>query len=445
MKSRGRLALYFGIPAAAAVALLAVFSVRGSGERTPIVTQVVKAPAAPGLHALPLPEPARSESVRPEAPAKDAVPPGKTQRPGSAVAASRRDETDTPGANVDRATIVALHGDKPLTRDHPHVATAIEIQERNTDWLMAHPAVVGTSVGLNDKGEIALVVLTKVAGATDIPAAIDGLPVVLWHTGEINARTPAPTQEQPGTREAVSARTATLPIATKFVRPVPIGVSTGLEFKYTKPYIMAGTLGCRVKDGVGNVYALSNNHVYAWENKAPLNARELQPGTLDSGSTSEAATEADKIGTLANFKKIVFGGSGSNEIDAAIALSSTGNLSNSTLPAPDGYGVPMQATVPPALGGVAVQKCGRTTGLTHGTITGINVTVKISYSHGVAKFVNQINITPGTFSASGDSGSLIVTDTRNPVGLLFAGSSSVTIANPIQAVLTAFGVTVDGE
>ena len=68
-----------------------------------------------------------------------------------------------------------------------------------------------------------------------------------------------------------------------------------------------------------------------------------------------------------------------------------------------------------------------------------------------ARFDNQIIIIPGTFSAGGDSGSLVVVDSRRtenhhrPVGLLFAGSSLYTIANPIGPVLDAFDVTIDGE
>jgi hypothetical protein len=54
------------------------------------------------------------------------------------------------------------------------------------------------------------------------------------------------------------------------------------------------------------------------------------------------------------------------------------------------------------------------------------------------------------FSAGGDSGSLIVTKgtllgDRRPVGLLFAGSPTTTLANPIDAVLDRFGVRVDGR
>jgi hypothetical protein len=57
-------------------------------------------------------------------------------------------------------------------------------------------------------------------------------------------------------------------------------------------------------------------------------------------------------------------------------------------------------------------------------------------------------INSSTFSAGGDSGSLIVTNdaNHNPVALLFAGSSTTTIGNPIGQVLTqvsnALGRTV---
>src|SRR5207249_242121 len=90
--------------------------------------------------------------------------------------------------------------------------------------------------------------------------------------------------------------------------------------------------------------------------------------------------------------------------------------------------------------------------LTHGQITGINATVTVCYEVffgfciKAARFVDQLVIEPGTFSGGGDSGSLIVTDdgNKNPVALLFAGSSTQTIANRIDLVLNQFGVTVDG-
>jgi hypothetical protein len=56
-----------------------------------------------------------------------------------------------------------------------------------------------------------------------------------------------------------------------------------------------------------------------------------------------------------------------------------------------------------------------------------------------ATFANQVIINGGSFSAAGDSGSLIVTtDTARPVALLYGGNSTSTSANPIQDVIAAF-------
>jgi hypothetical protein len=214
---------------------------------------------------------------------------------------------------------------------------------------------------------------------------------------------------------------------------VPIGVSTG------HPAITAGTFGARVTDGT-NVYALSNNHVYADENNATIGDAVIQPGSLDGG-----VSPADDIGTLSAYVPIAFDGS-DNVVDAAIALSSIAQLGNSTQS--DGYGTPGSATVT-ASSGMKVQKYGRTTGLTNGRIWATNAIVNVGYDSGVARFVNQIVIRGGGFSAGGDSGSLVVVkggqDDLKPVGLLFAGSGNATILNPIDAVLNGFGVTVDGN
>ena len=90
-------------------------------------------------------------------------------------------------------------------------------------------------------------------------------------------------------------------------------------------------------------------------------------------------------------------------------------------------------------------KYGRTTGQTSGRIYALNASVKVEYDQGVALFTGQIIVTPGRFSSGGDSGSLIVDSKKNPVGLLFAGSSLYTVANPIDEVLSALGVTIDGN
>jgi hypothetical protein len=227
-------------------------------------------------------------------------------------------------------------------------------------------------------------------------------------------------------------------------RPVPIGVSTG------HPKITAGTIGCRVIDAHGNVYALSNNHVYANENRAKIGDNVLQPGVYDGG-----VNPRDAIGALSAFATITFSRTASNTIDAAIAKviidEKNGLLLGKSTPLTTGYVTPSSTPRAPLTSadiGLGVQKYGRTTKLTTGTISAVNATVLVGYETGVvARFVGQIVITPGSFCAAGDSGSLIVTndDACQPVGLLFAGSSTTTIANPIDVVLSYFGVTVDGQ
>jgi hypothetical protein len=314
-------------------------------------------------------------------------------------------------------------------RSDEGLARAIEVQERNTERLMAIEGVVGTAVGLNPGGQLAVAVLLERPGVGGIPQQLEGVPVHPVVTGEFYAL-PKP-QGKPGGGTRID-RTA------RFSRPVPIGVSTG------HPAITAGTIGCRVTKG-NQVYALSNNHVYANQNLAKRGDPAIQPGTYDGGSSP-----ADDIGNLADFELIVFYDYynppvpiPTNTIDAAIALSSTDNLGKAT--PSDGYGTPKSATTTAYIN-QKVKKYGRTTGLTNGRITGLNATVNVGYDGGVARFVGQIIIGPGNFSAGGDSGSLIVTQTgNNPVGLLFAGSPSYTVANPINAVLDAFNVSIDGE
>jgi hypothetical protein len=279
---------------------------------------------------------------------------------------------------------------------------------------MATPGVVGHAVGLRD-GAAVILVYTQQAGVSGIPQRVDGIATRIVVSGMVVA----------GTDE------------TGRHRPAPLGVSIG------HPAITAGTLGFKVKDGVGNALILSNNHVMANMNQASLGDHILQPGAIDGGTDP-----ADRIGDLAAFVPINFSG-GNNVVDAAVASVLSSDVLSST-PFDEGYGQPSATTVP-AFVGMAVQKYGRTTGHTHGTVDAINGTFNVCYEPlgpfclRAALFVSQIVITPGTFSGGGDSGSGIVTDdaNRNPVALLFAGSGSFTIANPIAPVLASFNVTVD--
>jgi hypothetical protein len=135
-----------------------------------------------------------------------------------------------------------------------------------------------------------------------------------------------------------------------------------------------------------------------------------------------------------------------NTVDAAIAQVRAGYVD------PTGFiidiGTLSSDTVAPSLR-MAVKKSGRTTGLTTGNITAVNATIDVSYGSGkTARFINQIVVGSGNFIASGDSGSLMVEDgvpSPRAVGLLFAGGSNTAIANPIDDVLNAFGVSMVGS
>jgi hypothetical protein len=308
------------------------------------------------------------------------------------------------------------------------------VKERHEGYLMAHPDVVGIAAGLTDDGQPAVKVYTKRPGVAGIPDSLEGTAVVVEATGEFfalqQARQGPPSDKGQFGSAAISTTSA-------WPRPVPIGVSTGNRWECS-----AGTIGARVKNGT-TVYALSNNHVYALENTAPIPSDVLQPGLYDTNCTYNSA---NVIGTLSAFKPIVFSTSASNTIDAAIAVSSTANLGNAT--PSNGYGLPKSAIFAASVG-QNVQKYGRTSQLTRGQVTGVNATVNVGYGSGTARFVNQIVVgSRRAFIKAGDSGSLLVTDPgRNPVGLLYAGTSSgrTAIANRIDLVLAQFGVTIDGE
>jgi PKD repeat protein len=313
--------------------------------------------------------------------------------------------------------------------DNPGIRKAMDVQGRHSERIMGIPGVVGHGIGISSEGEPVIKIFVERAGIPGIPSALERVPTKVEVTGMF---------------VAYADPTA------RFPRPVPIGVSTG------HPDITAGTIGCRVTDGT-NVYALSNNHIYANGNDATGHVdNALQPGPYDGGQDP-----ADAIGVLYDFEPIDFSG-GNNEIDAAIAISSPSQLGTST-PSGDGYGTPNSSIFgdldydgffddKTSLLDLQVQKYGRTTGWTQGQVAEINLTVDVCYeTRGpfrcvkLARFVDQIGITDGTFSDGGDSGSLIVTSdgTNNPVGLLFAGSNTRTLANRIDLVLNRFNVVVD--
>lgn len=321
---------------------------------------------------------------------------------------------------------------------NPGLERAINAQEKHNAELLATSGVVGTAVGLTD-GKPVIQVFVERAGNAGIPASLEGVPVEVQVTGKITAIDPMAGKgsgKGPGNGSKSSGPSTT----DYWPRPVPIGISTGNANE-----ISAGTIGARVKDSAGKIYALSNNHVYARENQAAIGEEVLQPGRYDTAGF--VYDPNNHLGNLSAFVTINFDGSTYNEVDAAIASSDISLLGNAT--PSSGYGLPSSTTLSPAIG-MAVQKFGRTSELTKGTITGINASVMISYATGTALFDKQIIVQSNKpFLKSGDSGSLLVTNDSscNPVGLLFAAANGgkYAIANDIGLVLAAFSVSVDGK
>ncbi len=223
------------------------------------------------------------------------------------------------------------------------------------------------------------------------------------------------------------------------VRNLRFGVSGGNVNDSTRRFCCSGTLGALVTNGTTQ-YILSNNHVLARGNQAVVGEDVSQPGLIDA-NCNIATVVADFAGAPPL---------GSSNVDAAVAQLRPGQMDSSGFI--EDIGVPSSTIAAPTVG-MSVAKSGRTTGFTTGSISSINTSVNVQYTAqcGGGKkftvaFTGQIVITPGTFSAGGDSGSLIVTNnaSHNPVGLLFAGSSSATIANPIGVVLARLGTTLGG-
>jgi hypothetical protein len=351
------------------------------------------------------------------------------------------DAGDSAYSNLASATTSAASGSVPAA---PSGLTATAVSSTQIDLAWTDNA--DNETGFKIERALDGVSFTQIAtrGADVTTYSNSGLTASTTYTYRVRAYNAAgnSSYSDPDSATTDAAATPTDP-SDRFPRPVPTGVSTG------HPSITAGTISCRVKSG-GTLYVLSNNHVYAASNTAGIGDAVIQPGTYDKGTSPD-----DDIAHLSAYREILWSTwpfITYNTVDAAIAEiildDGVPRVGNAT-PA-GGYGTPNSTTAPVSSLqiGQAVQKYGRTTRLTHGTIQGLNATIGVDYGGGhIAYFQHQIMIEPGSFSAGGDSGSLIVTDDADckPVGLLFAGSNTATYANPIDLVLGEFGVTIDGR
>lgn len=312
------------------------------------------------------------------------------------------------------------------------VASVAEAQKTHERDLLKRENVVGVAAGVKVKkgtptGEPAVTILveqkvpkSRLSDAALVPAKLDGVPTDVIESGPIRPL-----------------------LFNAPVQPALPGYSIGHHD------ITAGTFGCLVRDirrccckvehdchcgsreeCDGDYLILSNNHVLANSGLASIGDLILQPGPFDGG-----VYPSDAVGKLERYEPIVFGMSGYNLVDAAVARPLQ---SRSVNPAIIGQVLPRG--VGQALVGQDVIKAGRTTQVTTGSVLAVNATVVVGpyYDSNFGVFSQQI-ITTG-MSAGGDSGSLLMDFDLNAVGLLFAGSSEITIHNHIASVEAALGV-----
>lgn len=305
------------------------------------------------------------------------------------------------------------------------------IKQSYVNSLMSKKNVVACGIGYKrvggkQTGDLAVVVSVtkKVARPREpIPQRLNGIPTDVQEVGVLRA------------------------LRTTHRRPAPGGVSIG------HVAITAGTLGCLTSGG----YILSNNHVLANSNQGQPGDHILQPGVHDGGTV-----ENDLLATLHNFVPVEFNCGILNRIVGAgntfarllgsryrlKGVNSFGNLVDAALATPLssdlvtpeilGVGVPT-GTVEAELG-MEVIKSGRTTEVTTGVVTQIDVTANVMYGNQIAIFVDQIMA--GPMCAGGDSGSVVLNKNLEVVGLLFAGSAQTTLMNRIQNVTDLLGVTI---
>lgn len=345
--------------------------------------------------------------------------------------------------------------------------------------LKAKKGVVGVGRGMKNGNSCVTVLVEKkkpfsqLSSYDVVPKKVNGIKTDVIEVGHLKALS-YKKEETAVSLELLDSGVTTLSelIAqqnTARVRPIRPGFSIGHKD------ITAGTAGAVVFASDGS-FILSNNHVLANSNLAQIGDEIVQPGPIDGGTLPN-----DLAGNLEDFERILFDGDippdppsdcwfaksvtstfnavceffGSrtryravrpegrgpdqtvNLVDAAIMRPAEGIILDPSIAE---IGVPSSTPALPAVG-MKLQKSGRTTGLTKFEVVAVDATVTVDYgAQGSATFEDQIVTTFG--SEGGDSGSLVVTDdeNRNPVGLLFAGSSQSIILNEIGHVMELLDV-----
>ena len=339
-----------------------------------------------------------------------------------------------------------------LSLDNPRVIEVMTVQQAATPFFMSHDDVLGTFTGLGDDGEVAIIVLvneqspTAADTAQEFAGVIDGIDVWVRQTSPFRAfKGGPPGGGGGGGGGGVSHTSIQAP-------PIQLGTSGGWRNDLANGYCCGGTLGALIQVG-GQQRILSNYHVFEADivnggngTTAQTGDPIVQPALIDVGCN---ANSTQTVATLVKSSSLP-----GNNVDCSSATVVSGMVRS------DGaileVGTISSQTVAASIN-QGVKKSGRTTGLTRNKVTGLNATISVGYENECAggsaftrTFTGQILVgnKGSKFLGGGDSGSLMVEDVSNnprAVGLLFAGSNSLAVANPINDVLNFFNATMVGN
>lgn len=202
---------------------------------------------------------------------------------------------------------------------------------------------------------------------------------------------------------------------------------------------LKGSLACVVKDDSAE-YLLGSWHVMtntAGKDGDPIYIPSLQDDANAPVAGKLIATPAFHLN------------GGENAFDAAVARIQDGIEVDAAFAPGQPFGACCAAS-----GSAAVRKRGAVTQDTQGTIEALSEDVPVMYNNTAADraiLTGQILIAGnnGPFSAAGDSGALVCTDTLQPLGIIAGGSyvredggPSLTFASPIGPILDFYELSV---
>ncbi len=238
----------------------------------------------------------------------------------------------------------------------------LAVKERYEKSLLAKPNVTGVDVGFKYVGgkrtdEIAIRVFVKkkgdVALADAVPVSLEGVKTDVIEEPDVELQVLRVPVGQPVIQAAATAN------------PLVGGISIG-PCRAIDGIFKVGTLGAIVQDAARIKYALSAFHVLCVDDGWKKGDDITQPGRPDGGSCPSGTIGSISAACLATKYNC-----NNRPVDAALSTTAARGIS----PTIRNIGR-VAGSTPPVLG-TAVQKQGRTTGHTFGTIDGLDRTITL--------------------------------------------------------------------